>query len=279
MTDAAPLNRILAFRLTTSDPEQLRRFYIDAIGCTATGSFPVPPVEMTLLGLAGTGARTVLTLGGQKIELDRFSTSGLPYPEGAAAADLVFQHFAIAVTDAAAAYQRALNRGATAISIGGPVKLPLAQGGVIAAKFRDPEGHPLEFLQFPSDGPSPWAQMALGRSGALGIDHSAISVADTDASACFYQTRGLRLGDRTLNEGQTQAALDNLDLPCVDVTPMLPATQAPHLELLGYRRPRGKPAPLSRPNDIAATRIVWASDRAALVRDPDGHLHQLEPQP
>jgi hypothetical protein len=28
-------------------------------------------------------------------------------------------------------------------------------------------------------------------------------------------------------------------------------------------------------NDVAATRIVWRSDRDALLRDPDGHLHLL----
>jgi len=32
-------------------------------------------------------------------------------------------------------------------------------------------------------------------------------------------------------------------------------------------------------NDIAATRIVWHADRDALVRDDDGHLHQLVKTP
>jgi len=28
-------------------------------------------------------------------------------------------------------------------------------------------------------------------------------------------------------------------------------------------------------NDVAATRIVWRSNRDALLRDPDGHLQVL----
>jgi catechol 2,3-dioxygenase-like lactoylglutathione lyase family enzyme len=279
MTGPAQLDCILAFRLSTSDPERLRRFYIDAIGCLAAEPCAIPQAEMARLGVAGMGERTTLSLGEQRIDLDRFSQLGRPYPVGADAADLIFQHFAIVVTNAEAAYQRALKHGATAISTGGAIKLPAAQSGVIAVKFRDPDGHPLEFLQFPPDGPAAWARKALGRSGALGVDHSAISVANADASARFYEAHGLRLGHRTLNQGETQAALDGLSAPCVDVIPMLPATPAPHLELLGYRTPRAKPALASRPGDIAATRIVWTSDRTALLRDPDGHLHELEPQP
>jgi catechol 2,3-dioxygenase-like lactoylglutathione lyase family enzyme len=273
----ARLDRILAFRLSTNDPERLRRFYTDAIGCLAREPSAISQKELTRLGLAGTGVRMTLRFGEQRIDLDRFSEPGRPYPEGSDAADLIFQHFAIVVTDAVAAYQRVLEHGASAISAGEPVKLPAAQGGVIAVKFRDPDGHPLEFLQFPPDGP--WAAKTQNRSGALSVDHSAISVADADASSRFYQAHGLRPGHRTLNQGETQAALDRLTAPRVDVIPMLPATPAPHLELLGYRTPRGKPAPVSQPNDIAATRIVWASDRAGLLCDPDGHLHQLEPQP
>ena len=79
-----------------------------------------------------------------------FRSKGHPYPENATAADLCFQHFALVTRDAAAAWERARAHGATPISIGGPVTLPASAGGVTAVKFRDPEGHPLEFLQFPS---------------------------------------------------------------------------------------------------------------------------------
>jgi catechol 2,3-dioxygenase-like lactoylglutathione lyase family enzyme len=108
----------------------------------------------------------------------------------------------------------------------------------------------------------------------LGIDHSAISVADVGLSLDFYAAHGLVEGKRTLNQGPTQTALDGVDGAEVDVVPMLPQHTPAHLELLGYRTPRGMARKAAAPNDIAATRIVWAADRDALLRDPDGHLHQ-----
>jgi hypothetical protein len=56
---------------------------------------------------------------------------------------------------------------------------------------------------------------------------------------------------------------------------MNPSRQPPHVELLGYRRPTPRTGAGLRANDIAATRILWRSDREELLRDPDGHLHQL----
>jgi hypothetical protein len=56
---------------------------------------------------------------------------------------------------------------------------------------------------------------------------------------------------------------------------MAPQEQSVHLELLGYLNPRGRGCPPVEANDVAATRVVWAADRNALLRDPDGHLHEL----
>jgi len=276
-TTAAPrLDRILAFRLSVADPDRLRRFYVEALGFKSAAPKTISGDEMALLTVAGSGQRLPLSLGDQRIDLDRFSKPGRPYPDGSNAADLIFQHCAIVVTDIQASYKRALDFGALAISTGAPVRLPRSAGGVIAAKFRDPEGHPLEFLQFPPTAHVSWVQLARQRSGALGIDHSAISVADTGASIRFYEALGLGLGRGSLNEGETQAALDGLSRPRVDVAPLLPLGPTPHLELLGYLAPRGRPSNALKPNDIAATRIVWAADRSVLLRDLDGHLQQLE---
>jgi catechol 2,3-dioxygenase-like lactoylglutathione lyase family enzyme len=273
------LHRITAFRMTSVDPHRLARFYVEGIGFRAATAAEIAPREMLDLDLAGSGLRLSLMLGDQRIDLDGFSDPGRPYPRDSTAVDLVFQHCAIVVTDIDAAYRHVGHRGAEAISRDGPVTLPKSAGGVVAVKFRDTEGHPLEFLQFPSSGPSPWTEAAGSRSGALGIDHSAISVSDADASAAFYEACGLRLGHRTLNRGETQAALDAVPAPIVDVVPLSPSGGAPHLELLGYRSPERRRGQPLRPNDIAATRIVWGADRSGLLRDPDGHLHQLEHQP
>jgi hypothetical protein len=86
---------------------------------------------------------------------------------------------------------------------------------------------------------------------------------------------GFGVGRPTLNHGPTQVALDGLAEVRVDVVPMWPKIGTPHLELLRYQSPTGRTAGRLQANDVAATRIVWQSDRDALLRDPDGHLHLL----
>ena len=258
------LTAIAEFRLVTADLARLCQFYLDRLGFTADGAEqPIDRDEMRLLGLTGSGRRRSLRFGQQRVAIDQFENLGRLYPAGTNAASLSFQHLALVVNDMAEAYQHV--QDATAISVGGPQHLPASSGGVFAFKFRDPDGHPLELLQF--------------RTGAWlrgpGIDHSAISVADTKASRAFYERLGLKLGHHTVNHGPDQARLDDLEGVVVAVVPMLPAVGTPHLELLGYHIPRGNLEPALRANDIAATRIVWHGTRPALLRDPDGHLQQI----
>ncbi|WP_156841899.1 VOC family protein [Novosphingobium aquimarinum] len=260
---------IAGFRLVSADPEKLAGFYC-ALGFEAGERVPISRDEMAVLGLTGRGWRLPLTLGPSRLDLDAFELPGEAYPQDTRASDVIFQHCALVTDDAAHWWHRAQAAGALPISRDGPVTLPKSSGGVTAIKLRDPEGHPLELLQFPEGSRSDWR----GR-GMLGIDHSAIAVSDVDESCRFYAARGLTTGDPSLNEGPEQAALDGLDDPKVDVVPMNPASMPPHLELLRYRQPKGRAhAPLSA-NDIAATRVVWPAGTDALVRDPDGHLHQL----
>jgi catechol 2,3-dioxygenase-like lactoylglutathione lyase family enzyme len=258
---------ITAFRLTTAEPERLVRFYRQ-LGFTLEDRQSIPRDEVALLGLAHGGTRFSLRLGNQRVDLDRFDRPGRPYPAEATSADICFQHLALVTDDAAAAWARAARLGAVAISADGPVRLPASAGGVTAVKFRDPEGHPLELLQFPADNLSQWQG-----KGLLGIDHSAISVSNVGASRRFYEALGLSERGPTVNNGPTQVALDGLPNVKVDVLPMIPVRGSPHLELLAYRNPIGRPPGRLEPNDIAGTRVIWAADRDAFVRDPDGHLH------
>lgn len=260
---------IAGFRLVTADPPRLAAFY-RAIGFATGEPARIPPQEMRLLGLADSDSRIPMSLGRSRVDLDSFDQPGRPYPIATNACDLVFQHLALVTDDAAAAWCKARDAGATPISREGPVTLPKSAGGVIAVKFRDPEGHPLEFLQFPRGANSDWKG-----TGIMGIDHSAISVSDVAASRRFYARHGLNEGDATINHGPTQVALDGLDDVEVEVVPMSPMKKTPHLEMLGYRSPAGRACPPLAANDIAATRIVWRSDDDALIRDPDGHLHQF----
>jgi len=269
----AGVSAIVAFRLTTAQPDRLASFYRD-LGFVVGERQAIGAGEIALLGLERGGMRLPLRLGGQRLDLDSFEVPGRPYPAAATAADLCFQHLALVTNDIAAAWKRAAALGAVAISPKGPIELPPATGVAAAVKFRDPEGHPLELLQFP-----PAAAGRRRGTGLLGIDHSAISVAAADTSRRFYEALGLTVRGETLNEGPTQAALDGLAGAQVRVIPMMPPRAPPHLELLGYREPRGRPAQRLEANDVAATRIVWAADRDALIRDPDGHLHLLRREP
>ncbi len=236
-------------------------------------------------GIGGRVLRVTLALGMQRVTLVQFvDQPGEPYPDDARSSDLIFQHFAIVVSDMAAAMaQLQGTSGWTPITRGGSQQLPASSGGVTAFKFRDPEGHPLELLAFPSDRtPKHW-QGVSSESAFLGIDHSAISVRDTARSVAYYAALGLDVSTRSINDDPAQVRLDHLDHPVVDVTAMSARESTPHLELLCYRD-GGNHRPLQlQPNDVAATCLVFgvasltathyarALPVVRHLQDPDGH--------
>lgn len=287
--------------LTTADAKGAAAFYEAAFGFERIAEEERDEAFAELMGLPGAKASAVvLRLGEQEIELVAFRPEGKPYPADSASNDLWFQHFAIVVADVAAAFGRLSGqKGWTPISVDGPEKLPASSGGVTAFKFRDPEGHPLELLSFPPETvPPQWqgrAGVCQGAGVCLGIDHSAIAVAATGSSAGFYQQLGFRVVGRSLNHGKAQERLDDADGAVVEVTALQCGSAAPHLELLHYQRPTGRPAPSWRSNDVAKTRLLLdAPDvqavaaavvkagsgqivsrppdgNGALIRDPSGH--------
>jgi catechol 2,3-dioxygenase-like lactoylglutathione lyase family enzyme len=240
---------IVAFDLVTPDPDRLAAFYVRALGCARQGVW--------------------LHLGAQPIRLVAAAAEARPYPADSTAADRWFQHFAIVTSDIAVACAGALSAGAVAMTQGGPQHLPARAGGVLAWKFRDPDGHPLELLQFPPDAIPPAWRDTHGLH--LGIDHSAISVGDVDASIDYYVRRfGFAVASRQINQGVEQSRLDGLADARAEVVALHPPGHAtPHLELLGYR-PRGR-ASLFGPGDVAATCIVLAANDDGGAPDPDGH--------
>jgi catechol 2,3-dioxygenase-like lactoylglutathione lyase family enzyme len=270
------VSAIVGFRLVTADLPGLARFYRDVLGFAVAGQErAMSGADLRLLGLHGSGRCQALRLGNTQEAIEQFDPPGRPYPADGNAASLWFQHLALVVDNMRQAYARV--HEALPISDCGPERLPASSGSVDAYKFRDPDGHPLELLRFRDDArPAAWQgkTAASGQIG-VGIDHSAISVADADASAAFYGSLGLKPGEKTLNRGPRQQYLDNLKDVQVSVLPMLARVETPHLELLGYHVPRGDAEPALQANDIAATRIVWLGTRTALLRDPDGHLQQF----
>jgi catechol 2,3-dioxygenase-like lactoylglutathione lyase family enzyme len=232
------------------------------------------------MGMEG-GARAItLGLGDEVVELLQFDRPGRPYPNGAVSSDLLFQHFAIIVADIQLAYQRLVSVGGwTAISLDGPQQLPASSGGVTAFKFRDPDGHPLELLAFPGGWiPKHWQARSIGNL-FLGIDHSAIGVADSVASIAFYEGMGLQVAARSLNTGPEQERLDAVNHAQVEVTALAPEQTTPHVELLCYRSVVRGESVIVRSNDVAATRLVFEVDGPSSegatapqgVIDPDGH--------
>jgi len=263
---------LLRVRRNVSDLARLTAFYCDALG--------FEPVRRSF----GTAQR--LRLGGQEIELTLTDAVGRPSGTGAAP---WFQHIAVVTTDIDAAVAQVLRHGADPISRGGAQHLPPEAGSVAAFKFRDPDGHPLELIQFPPG--SPWdADTGL----TLGYDHSALSVVDTERSIAFYtELLGFRMTARQVNHGPAQDRLDGMDAVHVDVVSLTPAGQGtPHVELLGYRGAQAATASWSASDIVADCLVLQVTDTMAtaavlsaaghspfargadslLVRDPSGHV-------
>ena len=263
--------------LVAGDLDRLARFY-GALGFDV-GEVRGAPDQAELAEAAAAASRT-MWLGGQAVEFVAFDPPGAAYPRPARSDDPWFQHVALVAPDMGRAMESLrATPGFAPISRHGVAHLKPETGGVSAYKFRDPEGHPLEFLAFPA-GRTP-ARWAAAGPGLLGYDHSAITVSNIAASIGFYtEELGMRLGPRTLNQDAAQEALDDVAGAVVDVVALMPATDTPHVELLGYRPSAPRPPTDVEASDQAATRLVLATRGLAsprLARVPDGHWLHLIP--
>lgn len=197
-------------------------------------------------------------------------------PKDSRANDRWFRHFAIVVRDMCAAFDRLQAHGVERFSAD-PETLPEwnpASAGIEALYFRDPDGHPLELIHFPEGKGKPdWERP--GNDLIMGVDHTAIVVADTESSLAFYCDRlGLDVVAEVHNHGAEQAALSGLPVASVHVT-SLSRRGSLGLELLEYLEPRdGRPMPA----DTAANDLWWSEtlieapgSGAQYLRDPDGH--------
>jgi catechol 2,3-dioxygenase-like lactoylglutathione lyase family enzyme len=256
------------------------------------------------VGVFGAHARVVrLQLGDEYLELVQYlAPEGRPVPTDSRSNDRWFQHVAIIVRNMDQAYAL-LRRHHVRHASSAPQRLPdwnKNAGGIEAFYFKDPEGHVLEILAFPSDkGAAKWHRP--GSDLFLGIDHTAIVVADTEASLRFYRDLlGMKVAGESENHGTEQEHLNNVFSAHLRITG-LRAASGFGVELLEYITPRdGRPYPGDlRANDLAfyLTKLTGDPDvawRAALaaramlvssapnraspafvVRDPDGHAVEI----
>ena len=258
--DPGGILRFADFRRTVADVGRAIDFYVGALGF-------VQDVERS-------GGPARLRLGHETIELIDARTAGVGGgSEPLDVAALPFQHIAVVTCDMAASAARLARWAPTPISRDGPVRLPAGAGGVTAYKFRDRDGHPVELLEFPAGGGD--RRWHPGRPGKddrhvnLGIDHSAIGIADVERSLAFYvEGLGLSVASRHRNHGDAQSRLDGLSDSVVDVVGLRPSAQrTPHLELLGRRPPRPRPRSADAPIDRdPADCIVFIVDDLRAVR-------------
>ncbi|NET35190.1 MAG: VOC family protein [Cyanothece sp. SIO1E1] len=299
--------------MTVSDMDRAIEFYAEVLSFQKISDVEVFGREYEQLqGLFGLRMRVVqMQLGNEVIELTEYLTPvGRPIPVDSRSNDLWFQHIAIVVSDMDAAYQHLRQHNVQHASTG-PQRLPAyipAAAGIEAFYFRDPDGHNLEIIFFPPDkGNRRWQEPT--DQLFLGIDHTAIAIADTDTSLAFYRdTLGLELVGESENYGPEQERLNNVFGARLRISG-LTATTGPGIEFLEYLAPpTGRPFPANaQVNDLlhwqttlvvedaqaTAKRlraagytmispgVIELSDRTLgfqrgfLVRDPDGHAMRI----
>ena len=303
-----------AIGITVSDMDRAIDFYSRVLTFEKVSDIEVTGLDYEHLeGVFGLRIRVVrMRLGDEFIELTEYlAPKGRPIPVDSRSNDRWFQHIAIIVSDMDKAYSW-LRQNKVEHASSGPQRLPdwnKNAAGISAFYFKDPDGHPVEVLQFPPDkGLAKWHRHT--DKLFLGIDHTAIVVGDTDASVKFYRdVLGMRVAGESENYGTEQEHLNNVFGAHLRIT-ALRGTNGPGIELLDYLSPRnGRPFPedehandvvhrqtvlITRNADQAARELASAKADfvssglvanqngelgfkvAFVVRDPDGHPIEIE---
>ena len=208
------VERVGAIGMTVSDMDRSVEFYSKVLSFEKISDVELTGAEYERLqGVFGLRMRVVrMRLGEEFIELTEYlAPKGRPFPVDSRGNDRWFQHIAIITSDMEKAYAW-LRQNKTEHASTGPQRLPdwnKNAGGIKAFYFRDPDRHYLEILQFPAGkGEAKWQRRDRL---FLGIDHTAIVVADTEASLKFYQdVLGLKVAGTSENYGTEQEHLNNV---------------------------------------------------------------------
>jgi catechol 2,3-dioxygenase-like lactoylglutathione lyase family enzyme len=304
----APEVTVESVGMTVSDMDHAVEFY-SALAFRKVSEVEVlGPEYEHLEGVFGARMRIVrMKLGSEFIDLTQYlAPPGRPIPVDSRSNDRWFQHVAIVVRDMDAAFEKVRAMKAQFVSTA-PQTLPssiTAAAGIKAFYFRDPDGHNLELIYFPPGKGDPrWQQPS--ENLFLGIDHTAIGVANTATSLQFYRDLlGMRKAGESENFGTEQEHLNQVFGAHLQITAMR-GDAGPGIEFLEYLTPRdGRPRPTdTHANDIVHWQTTIATDdidlmakklrdahvgfvssgvvvmskdkigfsRGALVSDPDGH--------
>jgi catechol 2,3-dioxygenase-like lactoylglutathione lyase family enzyme len=274
-TAGAQVEAVDSVGYTVADADRVARFLVDVLEFEKVAEREVAgPDWERLQGVFPARMRVVrLRLGDEHLELTEYlAPRGRAFPADTRGNDRWFQHVAIVVSDMDRAYAR-LRERRVAHASSEPQTLPEWNpnaGGIRAFYFRDPEGHFLELIWFPKGkGDARW--QGRGDRLFLGIDHTAITVADTEASLGFWRDRlGLAVAGGAENWGPEQERLNAVFGARLRITG-LRAARGPGVELLEYLTPRdGRPRPADlRANDVAH----WQTGLVA--REPDALAGRL----
>lgn len=265
------IQAVAAVGMTVGNMDRSVTFYSRVLGFEKISDAEVWGEEFERLqGVFGLRMRVVrMRLGDELIELTEYlAPRGRPIPVDSRSHDRWFQHIAIIVNDMDQAYQW-LRAHRVEHASPAPQRLPdwnPNAAGIRAFYFKDPDGHPLEILQFPRGKGDPKWHRASERI-FLGIDHTAIVVKDTEASLrCYRDALRLRVVGESENYGPEQERLNNVFGARLRIT-TLRAAAGPGVEFLEYLTPRdGRPAPAdTRPNDLVHWQTTLAGDDAEAV--------------
>jgi catechol 2,3-dioxygenase-like lactoylglutathione lyase family enzyme len=303
------VNAVTAVEVVVRDGARSRAFF-ELLGFEVMGEQRLDGAEAALrTGVAGARIRRLeLALGAERLALLEFQAAaapGRPVPRDTRGNDLWFQHVALVVSNMDRAYAWLRAHHVAHVSTG-PQTLPAwnrSASGIQAFYFADPDGHTLELIHFPKgkgdprwQAPATCQRTPIERCLFLGIDHTAITVDDTDASLALYRDRlGFRVAGESENYGTEQEHLNGVFGARLRIT-ALRASSGPGVELLEYLAPRGgRPMPADvRANDLVHWQIATeagavapvvsavlaqggrrvgqgASGAESLVRDRDGH--------
>jgi catechol 2,3-dioxygenase-like lactoylglutathione lyase family enzyme len=276
MMKMIPINTVESVRMTVAEMDRSIYFYTTILGCEKISDCYISGGEIDrLCELPEAQLRLVkLQLGDESFELTEFLTpKGRPIPVDSRSNDRWFQHIAIVVRDMDRAYQHLHDRWVAQTSPN-PQTLPAwnpVAGGIESFYFKDPDGHNLELIHFPAaKGDPKWQKQT--ESLFLGVDHTAIVVADTAISLAFYcDLLGMKLQQQSENSGLEQANLSGVTAPKVKIS-SLKASAGLGIELLEYLEPDdGRPIPIdTRPNDL------WCWQTMVTWQDPISKFQQLE---